>query len=141
MNGRFLNVDYLESILYCDCELLFAAVDAAGQRYIAVHRGEYPAGCRYGCEYAVVPVSGYNLAAFRAGKIGLRSLLLAHPAGEWYATRLGADAGPIVLARQPTPITEGCANLLAEDYFVSGIDYSAADYQAAPPPAAALTPA
>lgn len=141
MNGHFLNVDYLESILYCDCELLFAAVDAAGQRYIAVHRSEYPAGCRYGCEYAVVPVSGYDLAAFQSGKIGLRSLLLSHPTGEWYATRLGADAGPIALARQPTPITEGCANLLAGDYFVSGAAIGATDYHVATPPPAALTPA
>ena len=136
MNGHSLNVAFLESILYYDCELLFEAIDAAGQRYIAVHHSEYPAECQYGCEYAVIPASGFALAEFKAGSIGLRGLLLSHPAGEWYTARLGADDGPIVLVRQPTPIREGCANLLAGDYFVSSTDYSAA-----PPPEAAPTPA
>lgn len=126
MNGHLLSVDFLESILYCDCELLFAAVDAGRQRYIAVHR--------YGCEYAVAPVSGYDLAAFQAGKIGLRSLLLSHPSGEWYTARLGADAGPIVLVGQPNPINAGCANLLDGDYFVS-----ATAHHTVQPPATTLT--
>ena len=136
MNGHSLNAAFLESILYYDCELLFEAIDAAGQRYIAVHHSEYPAECQYGCEYIVAPAAQSDLAAFKAGSIGLRRLLLAHPAGEWYTARLGADDGPIVLVRQPTPITEGCANLLAEDYFLSSADYSAA-----PPPEVAPTPA
>ena len=132
MNGYSLNVAFLESILYYDCELLFEAIDAAGQRYIAVHHSEYPAGC----EYSVAPAAQSDLAAFKAGSIGLRRLLLSHPAGEWYTARLGADDGPIVLVKQSTPITEGCANLLAGDYFVSSADYSAV-----PPPEAAPTPA
>ena len=140
MNGQLLSVDFLESILYCDCELLFAAVDAAGQRYIAVHRSEYPAGCRYGCEYAVAPVSEHDLSAFQAGKIGLRRLLLSYPARQWYTARLGADDGPIVMVRQPNPINAGCANLLDGDYFVSPSDYNAPAHHAVQPPATTLTP-
>ena len=126
-----MNVDFLESILYYDCELLFEAVDAVGQRYIAVHAGECPSGCRNGCEYAVAPASQSDLAAFKAGTIGLRSLLPSHPTKQWYTARLGADGGPIALAKQPTPITEGCANLLEGDYYLSATDYSAAQSQEA----------
>ena len=82
-----MNVDFLESILYYDCELLFEAVDAVGQRYIAVHAGEFPPGCRYGCEYAGAPAFQSDLAVFKAGTIGLRSLLLSHPTKQWYTAR------------------------------------------------------
>ena len=106
------------------------------RRYIAVHAGECPSGCRNGCEYVVAPASQSDLAAFKAGTIGLRRLLLSHPTKQWYTARLGAEAGPITLAKQPTPITEDCANLLEGDYYLSATDYSAAQ-----PQEAALIPA
>ena len=90
MNGHSLNVAFLESILYYDCELLFEAIDANGQRYIAVHHSEYPAGC----EYSVAPAAQSDLAAFKAGSIGLRRLLLSHPAGEWYHCAAGRGRRP-----------------------------------------------
>ena len=115
-----MNVKYLESILYYDCELLFEAADDAGQYYVAVHDRD----CESGCEYIVVPAALENLAAFKAGQIGLRSLLQAAPGGAWYTARLSADAdmdtdtGEINLTPQPTQIADS-ADLLAADYYIA----------------------
>ena len=108
-----MNVTYRKSILYYDCELLFEAEGETGQRYIAVHDNDYQTGC----EYIVAPATQENMAAFKAGQIGLRSLLLASPAGEWYTTKIGIDTDQITLTRQPGPIMD-CAGLLDTDYYV-----------------------
>lgn len=113
-------VKYLESILYYDCELLFEAADAAGQRYIAVHDRDYESGC----EYIVAPTDLENLAAFKAGQIGLRRLLQAVPRGAWYTARLnantdmGTDTGEINLTPQPTQLADA-SNLLTADYYIA----------------------
>ncbi len=111
-----MKVAFSESILYYDCELLFEAVDENGRGYIAVHDG-----CQTDCEYIVAPETRANLTAFKAGRIGLRDLLLAAPDGEWYITEPGGDAEAIPLIRQPTPITEQ-ADLLETDYYVMTAD-------------------
>ena len=109
-----MNVTFKESILYYDCELLFEAEDETGRRYIAVHDDDYQTGC----EYIVAPATREDMIAFKAGQIGLRSLLLASPAGEWYTTKLGMDTNGITLIRQSTPITEH-SDLLDGDYYVT----------------------
>ncbi len=108
-----MKVAFKESILYYDCELIFEAEDETGRRYIAVHDDD----CQTGCEYFMAPATREDLAAFKAGQVGLRSLLRASPAGEWYTARMGADADGITLLRQSTPITDQ-ADLLETDYYV-----------------------
>ena len=108
-----MKVAFKESILYYDCELIFEAEDETGRRYIAVHDDDYQTGC----EYFMVPATREDLTAFKAGQVGLRSLLLASPAGEWHTTKIAADTDGITLIRQPTPITDQ-ADLLATDYYV-----------------------
>ncbi len=111
-----MKVAFSKSILYYDCELLFEAVDENGRGYIAVHDS-----CQTDCKYIVAPATRANLTAFKAGRIGLRDLLLAAPDGEWYITEPGGDAEAIPLIRQPTPITEQ-ADLLETDYYVMTAD-------------------
>ena len=127
-----MNVTVKESILYYDCELIFEAEDETGRRYIAVHDDDYQTGC----EYIMAPATHEDLAAFRSGQIGLRSLLLASPAGEWYTTSIGVDTDAITLTRQPTPITEN-TDLLEGDYYVTAADSGQSSREATEPPAAA----
>ena len=107
-----MKVAFKESILYYDCEMLFEAEDENGRRYIAVHDS-----CQTECEYIVAPATRENLAAFKAGRIGLRDLLLASPGGEWYTTESGGNAEEIPVSRQPSPITDR-TDLLDGNYYV-----------------------
>ena len=112
-----MNVTHRESILYYDCELLFEAEDEYGQRYIAVHDKDYQPGCAY----IIAPATSEDMAAFKAGQIGLKSLLMASPPGEWYTSKIGTDTHEIALTRQYTPITD-CPNLLDADYYVGTVE-------------------
>ena len=85
-----MNLTFQESILFYDCEMLFQATDDTGQQY---------------------------LADFKAGRIGLRQLLLASPNGEWHTATIGPSANPITLTRQPLPPAD-CPDLLAPDYYL-----------------------
>ena len=85
-----MNLTFQESILFYDCEMLFQATDDNGQQY---------------------------LADFKAGRIGLRQLLLAAPNGEWHTATLGPGADTITTTRQPLP-TADCPNLLEPDYYL-----------------------
>ena len=71
-----MNVKYLESILYYDCELLFEAADTTGQRYIAVHDRD----CESGCEYIVAPASRDNMAAFKRDELAYGTCCWPRPA-------------------------------------------------------------
>lgn len=97
-----MKVAFKESVLYYDCEMLFEAEDETGRRYIAVHDNEH----QNGSKYIMVPVTEAGLVEFKAGQIGLRSLLLASPNGEWYTTKMGVDTDGMTLIRQPTSITD-----------------------------------
>ena len=97
-----MKVALKESILYNDCELLFEAEDETGRCYIALHDDDYQTGC----EHIMVPTTHEDMAAFKAGRMGLRDLLLASPGGEWYVTEPGGNADGIPVVRQPTPITD-----------------------------------
>ena len=108
-----MNVTFQESILFYDCEIMFQAADDGGRHYIAVHGDESPDGC----QYIVAPASLENLAAFKAGRIGLRCLLLAAPDGEWHTATIGPAADGITLARQPRPVAD-CPDLLESDFYL-----------------------
>jgi len=98
-----MNVTFQDSILYNDCELIFEAVDEAGQRFVAVHTGDYATGC----EYIIAPASLDSLTAFKHGEIDLRRLLLNSPTQAWYTAALDVndDDAEIALRRQDTPIS------------------------------------
>ena len=132
-----MKVAFKESILYNDCELLFEAEDETGRRYIALHEDDYQTGC----EYIMAPATHEDLTAFKAGQIGLRSLLLASPNGEWYTTKMGVDTDGITLTRQPTPITDH-PDLLDGDYYVTIVNSGQAQSEDAnqPPPSADAAP-
>ena len=132
-----MKVAFKESILYNDCELLFEAEDETGRRYIAVLDDDYQTGC----EYIMAPATHEDMAAFKAGRMGLRDLLLASPGGEWYATEPGGDADGIPVVRQPTPITDH-PDLLDGDYYVPIINSGQAQPEDAKqsPPSADASP-
>ena len=108
-----MNLTFQESILFYDCEMLFQATDDNGRLYLAVHEDETPAGC----EYIFAPATPETLADFKAGRIGLRQLLLAAPNGEWHTATLGPGAAAITTTRQPRP-TADCPDLLEPDYYL-----------------------
>ena len=113
-----MNLTHKESLLYYDCELLFEAADDSGQRYIAMHDGD----CEAGCAYIVTPATRKNLAAFKAGKIDLRSLLLSAPKGIWYAAAMVAGADGIILTEQGTRIAD-CGYLPDAGYYIARPDF------------------
>ena len=108
-----MNITHQESLLYYDCELLFEAADRSGQRYIAAHDDD----CRTACSYVVAPATKKNLAAFKAGKIDLRSLLLSAPKGVWYVATMNVGDDSIALTRQNVPIAE-YAELPESGYYI-----------------------
>ena len=114
LRGDTVKITFQESLLYYDCELIFAAADDAGRQYLAVHHDDYSTGC----EYAVVPVNPPELAQLKAGQLDLRRLMLAAPDGKWYTTQIGVDTDAIVLQAQPTPIIM-CASLPDAGYYVA----------------------
>ncbi len=109
-----MKVAFKESILYNDYELLFEAEDETGRCYIAVIDDDRQTGC----EYIMAPTTHEDMAAFKAGRMGLRDLLLASPGGEWYVTEPGGNADGIPVVRQPSPITDH-PELLDGDYYVT----------------------
>ena len=89
-------VTHTETLQFYDCDVLFAAEDSHGRKYIAVHDGEYETGS----EYKIAPVEEQALIEFKAGHIDLRSLMMTAPNGEWYKTRIGAETEKIELEKQ-----------------------------------------
>ena len=132
-----MKITYCRSLLYYDCELIFEAEDAVGRKYLAVHHDDYATGC----EYAVVPVNRQELAQLKAGRLDLRSLMLAAPGGKWYTTKNDDDAEAFVLHDQPTPIAM-CESLPDAGYYVAvnnpeDTEPGGDDYDAEPLPSAA----
>ena len=97
-----MNIRPTETFLVNDCDLIFAAEDDEGKRYIALHSDDVPGAC----EYAVIPASKKSLESFMKGKIDLRSLMVERGEQEWYLTVLNHSTGEGKSRRQPNPISE-----------------------------------
>ncbi len=128
-----MNVTYEATLLCNDCDLIFEAVDEAGQRYISVHTGDYETGC----EYIIAPASPEGLAAFKNGEIDLRRLLRDSPTQQWYTAALDVNDtnADIALCQQDTPISH-CDSLPGAGLYI-GVGESQEIIQESVPPAAA----
>ena len=102
LQGDPMNVTYQDSILFCDCELIFEAADETGQRYVAVHIGDYESGC----EYIISLAPPKSLTAFKNGEIDLHSLLSDTSAQQRYRATLDVnDDDDTIILRQHNPIS------------------------------------
>ena len=97
-----MNMRPTETFLVNDCDLIFAAEDGQGNRYIALHTDDPPGAC----EYAVIPVTGKSLESFAKEEMDLRSLMTERGEQEWYLTRLHHTTGEGKSLRQPEPISK-----------------------------------
>lgn len=97
-----MNLRPTETFLVNDCDLIFAAEDDQGKRYIALHSDDIPGAC----QYAVIPASKTALESFAKGKMDLRSLMVEKGEQEWYLTALNHSTGEGKSQRQPTPISK-----------------------------------
>ncbi len=120
-------VTHTETLQFYDCDVLFAAKDRQGRKYIAVHDGEYETGS----EYKIAPVEEEALIEFKAGRIDLRSLMMTAPNGEWYKTRIGVETETIELEKQVSPlvITE---DMPESGYYLLRFDIEKEDHSSRP---------
>lgn len=100
-----MKITQAETLLLYDCELLFQAEDPEGWTYMVSHTGE----CHGECEYVAVPVDQGSLSEYRAGRIDLRSLMLAGGREAWYSAKATGNPGELDLERQKTPFSESPA--------------------------------
>ena len=120
-------VTHTETLQFYDCDVLFAAEDSHGRKYIAVHDGEYETGS----EYKIAPVEEQALIEFKAGRIDLRSLMMTAPNGEWYKTRIGVETEEIELAKQESPL-EITEDMPESGYYLLRFDIEKADPSSRP---------
>ena len=104
-----------EVLEYYDGIQIFEAVDSGGDYYVADligTEGDYD-------RYSVVGVNAPRLAAFKAGQVDLRSLMLDAPSGEWYiAVADGGLEDPLTLEPQHGPL-EDTGYLPEEGFFLN----------------------
>ena len=92
-----------EVLEYYDGIQIFEAVDSGGDYYVADLIGTESDYDRY----SVVGVNAGRLAAFKAGQVDLRTLMLEAPGGEWYiAVADGGVEDPLTLEPQHGPLEE-----------------------------------
>ena len=101
-----------EILEYYDGIQVFAARDPAGGHYVADLIGTEGVYDRY----SVIGVRPQRLAAFKAGKVDLRTLMLEAPGGEWYiAVADGGVEDPLTLEPQDGPLED--TDFLPEEGF------------------------
>lgn len=93
-------INLTEVLLYYDGVQVFAGRDAIGGHYVGVGIGPGIVTNRY----MVTGADPELLRQFRGGRLDLRTLLLAAPAGEWFITVAKGGGDNLYLEPQPLPV-------------------------------------